>query len=180
MSAVARRYAKALFALAKEAGSLEATADELGKAAAVAADPSLGPVLGSPLLAASKRRALADMLVTDLKLGDLLSRFLHLLADQKRLDQLPSIADHYSRLLDAALGRVRITIRSSAELHPQQQTAIVGKFAQLTGKQILPQVRVDPALLGGVVVEVGGKVYDGSIRTQLDRLAARLSSATPQ
>lgn len=179
MSTVARRYAKALFSLAKEAGSMEPTAAELGKAASLASDPSLGPVLASPLLAASRRRSLAERLSRELELGDLLGRFMRLLADQKRLNELPAIADHYGRLLDNALGRVRITIHSSAELSAQQQSAIVGKFAQITGKQVIPEVRTDPALLGGVIVEVAGKVYDGSIRTQLDRLAARLSSATP-
>jgi F-type H+-transporting ATPase subunit delta len=177
MGAVARRYAKALFSLAQESDSLQSTATELERLAGVAANPALGSLLGSPLLGAPQRQALAGLLVEDLKLSDLLSRFVRFLAEQRRLTELPAIADHFGRQLDDALGLVRVRIVSATPLTPQQEKDIVDKFSQLTAKQVIPQVSVDPQLLGGVLVEVAGKVFDGSIRTQFHRLAAQLAGA---
>ena len=174
MSAVARRYARALFALAKEQQGLESIANELGRIIAVAEDPTVAPVLRSPLLPAAHRRQLVQTLAADLKLSDLLTRFLGLLADHQRLGELGAIAEHFERLLDEERGRVRVSIRSAAALEPTQQRAVVAAFTQLTGKQVLPNVLVDDSLLGGVIVEAEGKVYDGSVRTQLDRLAKQL------
>ncbi len=175
MSAVARRYAKALFALAKEGSALEATADQLERIERVAEDPAVGALLRNPLLSARRRTDVANILVAQLALPDLTARFLRVLADQKRLGELASIHDHYRRMLDDALGRVRASVRSARPLEPQQENALLATFKALTAKEVVPTVVVDPELLGGVVVEVAGKVYDGSVRTQLHRLAKELS-----
>jgi F-type H+-transporting ATPase subunit delta len=175
--AVSRRYAKALFALATDGNTLQPTADQLLRLAAVAADATVGPVLRSPLLSVSRRHELAEMLARELALSDLLARFLQLLADHQRLGELPAIADRYQQLLDAQLGRVRLTIRSAAPLDAKQEADVVSVFATLTGKQVISRVVVDTGLLGGVVAEVEGKVYDGSVHTQLERLAKELSGA---
>jgi F-type H+-transporting ATPase subunit delta len=176
-AAVARRYAKALFALAKEAAALPQTAEHLGRLADVANDAAVGPVLRSPLLSATRRSDLAQMLARELALTDLLTRFIRLLADQQRLGELPAIAERFQHMLDAVLGRVRITVRSPRPLDPKQEADLIAVFTTLTSKQVLARVVIDAALLGGVVVEVEGKVYDGSVRTQLDRLAKEFSGA---
>jgi F-type H+-transporting ATPase subunit delta len=177
MSAVARRYAKALFALAKEGSALQQTADGLGHVAAVTDDAQVGPVLCSPLLSAASRAELTQALARELALSDLLTRFVRLLADQQRLGELRSIADHFQAALDQEMGRIRITVRSARALDSKQEGDLVAAFRTLTGKDIIPGVVVEADLLGGVVVEVEGKVYDGSVRTQLDRLAKELSGA---
>ena len=175
--AVSRRYAKALFALAKESGVLPLTADQLDRVAAVAGDPSVGPVLRSPLLSVARRAELAAMLARELKLSELLTRFVRLLADQQRLGELPAIAGHFQMLLDHELGRVRITIRSARPFDGTQQEELVTTFATLTGKTVIPTVVVDADLLGGVIVEAEGKVFDGSVRSQLKRLEKELGGA---
>ncbi len=175
MSSLARRYAKALFALAKEAHSLEPTAVDLERVAAVADDRTIGPILSSPLLSPVRRRALVAQISKELRLSDLLTRFVGLLADRQRLAELPAIHRSLQELLDAELGRARITIRSACPLETQQHDEVVRVFSQLTGKHIVPTVSIDPELLGGVVVEVAGKVYDGSVRTQLARMARQLA-----
>jgi len=177
MSAVARRYARALFALAKESATLEPAARELERTAAVAKDPTIGPVLSSPLLAPARRRDLVQRIAGELRLSDLLTRFVTLLADHQRLAELPGIHDYFQQLLDVELGRARITIRSARPLDRQQEADLVAAFSQLTSKQIVPNLVVDPELLGGVVVEAAGKVYDGSVRTQFHRLARQLAGA---
>ena len=131
--AVARRYAKALFALAKQESALEQTAEQLQRMAALVDDPAIGPVLRSPLLSTERRRQLAQTLARDLSLSDLLTRFVGVLADQQRLNQLPAMAEYFQLLLDEELGRVRITMRSARPLDTQQQEQIAGAFARLTG-----------------------------------------------
>jgi F-type H+-transporting ATPase subunit delta len=178
MSMVSRRYAKAIFALATDDHSLEETANQLDRLAALVQDPTVGPVLRSPLLAPARRRELTEMLAKELPLSALLSRFLGVLGDQHRLGELAAIADHFQRLYDQALGRVRIAIRTALPLETTQQEEIVAAFARSTGKQVLPTVAVEPELLGGVLVEIEGKVYDGSVRAQLERLAKALAGTS--
>jgi len=175
MSAVARRYAKALFALAKDGGALQPAAVEIDRLAALAEDPTVGPVLRSPLLTPTRRHELSATVARELDLSDLLRRFLSLLANHHRLGDLPGIRDHFQSLLDAELGRVRITIRSAAALTPRQENDLITIFSTLTGRQVIPTVVTDPDLLGGVLVEADGKVYDGTVRTQLARLAKQLT-----
>ena len=175
MSAVARRYAKALFALAKDSRALQPTADELARVAAVGTDSTVGPVLRSPLLSPSRRHELAQMLTRELRLSELVGRFLQLLADHQRLGELPAIAERYQLLLDIEMGRVRITIQSASPLDATQEADIVATFEKRTGKKVIARVEIVPELLGGILVEVEGKVYDGSVRTQMNRLARELS-----
>ncbi len=175
MSAVSRRYAKALFALAKEGNALQPAADQLNRLAVLAADAAIAPVLRSPLLSTIRRRELAETIARHLTLSDLLTRFVRLLADRRRLGDLPALNQHFQDLLDDEFGRVRITIRTAKPLDPDQEQALIATFTTLTGKQVIPSVAVDAELLGGVIVEVGGTVYDGSVRSQLDRLATELA-----
>jgi len=175
VSAVSRRYAKALFALAKDAAAVSPTAEELARLAGLAAEPSVSTVLGSPLLSPAHRLDFARTLAHEATASPLLTRFVCLLADHQRLAELPAIHRYFQQLLDQDLGRVRVTIRSASALSAQQQTELVATFATITGKHVVPTIVVDPELLGGVVVEAAGKVYDGSVRTQLARLAKELT-----
>jgi F-type H+-transporting ATPase subunit delta len=173
--AVSRRYAKALFALARERNLLESTADELVRLGQAAANAQLATVLRSPLLSESRRALLANALIADLRLSELLASFVRLLAERQRLAELPGIADFFVRFLDAERGRVRLGVRSASALTEGQHRRVVDAFAKLTGKEVIPTVVIDPDLLGGLVAEVEGRVYDGSVRTQLDRLAKQLA-----
>ena len=175
--AVGRRYAKALFALAKESAALQPAADQLNRVAALASDPDIGPVLRSPLLSAVRRTEIAAMLARELQLSDLLTRFVLLLADQQRLGALPAIATRFQALLDDELGRVRVAVSAARALDAKQEAELVATFAKLTGKQVIHTVTLDPDLLGGIVVEAEGKVYDGSVRTQFDRLEKELGGS---
>lgn len=177
IASVSRRYARALFALAKEQGLLEPIAADLARAAAVAADPGVRQVLRNPLLSAGRRADIAGLIVGQLQPSPLLDSFLRLLADSQRLDELPGIEREYARMLDAALGRIQVTVRTAQPLDAGQQDEIVSTFARITGKQVIPTVVVDPALLGGVVVEAGGRVYDGSVKTHFARIAKELAGA---
>ena len=173
--AIARRYAKAIIAVAREESSLEETAAELQEVAVLAAEPEIAAALANPLLSASARRALARTISEQLALRPMVRNLVCLLADHRRLDQVVAIADQYRRLLDQILGQVRATITSAAPLAPSQQQTLVDTFTRLTGKKVLAEARVDSQLLGGVLVNIEGKIYDGSLRTQLHGLAERIA-----
>lgn len=172
---VARRYAKALFGVAEEQHTLEHTANELQLLRALAADAQIAGALANPLLSATQRRNLARTIADNLKLSETTRNFLSLLADHRRLDQLSGIAAQFERILDARLNRVRATITSATELSDAQRQAIIAAFEQKLGRSVLADARVDPQLLGGVVVDVEGTIYDGSVRTQLHTLAHRIA-----
>lgn len=175
VGSVARRYARAILALANEQGTLEQTAAELQLLRAVAADESIAQALANPLLSATARRDLARTIADTLKLSPTGRNFVSLLADHRRLDQLAGIAQEFERLLDERLGRVRATVSSAVPLSDGQRQAVIAAFERTLGRTVLAETRVDPTLLGGVVVDVEGTVYDGSVRTQLRALATRIA-----
>ena len=168
------RYAKALLGLAQEQKIADSIGSELAKVAEVLADPTLAKILLLPNLSPKIRRDITDQLTTALSPPPLLGNFLRVLAENDRLKDFPFIEKSYQRLLEQALGRVRAKIRTAAPLHDDELNALVNTFSQLTRKTVVPSVEVDPTLLGGAVVEIEGRVYDGSLKTQLQRLGESL------
>jgi F-type H+-transporting ATPase subunit delta len=172
---VARRYAKALFGLAREAGRLDATADELGRFAAVlGAERELRRVLSWPWVKAAAKRSLVVTVADRLELSPLARNFLALVAQRRRLPLLAEILAAYRALVDATAGRVRARVRSAAPLGEAERAALRERLGQRLGKTVLLDTEVDPALLGGFVAEVGSRVLDASIAGQLRALRERL------
>jgi F-type H+-transporting ATPase subunit delta len=175
VGAVARRYARAIFAVAEEEQSLEQTAAELQLLGVLAEDPQIAAGLANPLLSATDRRGLAGTIADNLKLSTTTRNFVSLLADHRRLNQLAGIARSFTRILDEQQHRVRATITSAVPLTDAQRQALVASFEKKLGRTVLAETQVDPQLLGGVLVDVEGTIYDGSVRTQLQTLATRIA-----
>ncbi len=165
---LSRRYARALFELA--AGREEAVGDEVDGFLEAYEHPDLRKVLGNPAFDQDRRKHIVVELAGRLGLSDLSTNFLSLLVTRDRLDGMPAIADHYHRLLDDARGRVNARVVASQALGEEQRTSLSEVVGRMTGKTAILTEEVDPAIIGGIVVEVGGKVYDGSVRTQLQTL----------
>jgi F-type H+-transporting ATPase subunit delta len=87
---------------------------------------------------------------------------------------LEEIIDEYQRLMDARLGIVRARVTAARTLDSAQQEELSRKLQTVTGKQVRMEVAVDPALIGGVVAQVGSTIYDGSVRQQLEAFKTRL------
>jgi len=99
-----------------------------------------------------------------------------LLAERDRLALLPDLARWYDTLLDDELGRTRVVIRSATALSAAERNELIELARHLTGhERILAATELDPELIGGVVLDVGGTVYDGSLRTQLARLTKEMA-----
>ena len=176
ISRLARRYARALLDLAKEAGTLEATSAELATVDAAFQDERLRTLLGSPLVDATQRVAITRKVVTALGVPATTTNFICLLAERDRLNALADIHRSFSALLDAELGRTRALIRAAAPLDAAQEQALRALAGQLAGGgEVIVTITIDPELLGGVVLDMGGTVYDGSLRTQLSRLSKNMT-----
>jgi F-type H+-transporting ATPase subunit delta len=175
MGSIARRYAKGLFSLAAETGKVEPWSDSLqALKQAVEGSPDLLDVLSNPVYSREQRRAIVEKLASALRLDPEPANLLFLLGDRNRLAYLSAIVTTFRDLADQHLGRVRAKVTSAVPLDDAAAQAIANKLTQATKAQVLLDRAVDPALLGGVVAQVGSLVYDGSVRTQLEDLRQQL------
>jgi F-type H+-transporting ATPase subunit delta len=173
--AVAKRYARALFALGGEAGGFEIVGRALGVLAAAFRTPEGRALASDPTIDSKKRRQVAYAIAGRLGLPKMVASFAGVLAEKNRLRSLDAIEREYQRLADRALGQVRARITSAKPVSSESGRTIDEVFARKTGKRVVSEVEVDSALLGGVTVEVEGRVYDGSLRTRLERLRRALA-----
>jgi F-type H+-transporting ATPase subunit delta len=175
LGSIARRYAKALFDLAVEAGKVEAWSESLQSLKqAVESSEELRDVLVNPIYAKEQRRAIGQKLVAALRLDAEPANLLYLLGDRNRLAYLGAVVDVFAELADEKLGRVRARVTSAVPLDPAAAKAISDKLAHVTRATVILDRAVDPELLGGVVAQVGSFTYDGSVKTQLEDLRRSL------
>jgi F-type H+-transporting ATPase subunit delta len=177
MGSIARRYAKALFGLAVDGGKVEAWATALlALQQVIDGSPELQDVLSNPVYSKEQRRALVEAIGAALSLDAEPRSLLFLLGDRNRLGYLAAIVVTFRDFADAHLGRVRARVTSAVQLEDAAAQAIAEKLSQATKAKVLLERDVDPAILGGVVAQVGSLVYDGSVRTQLETLRQQLKS----
>jgi F-type H+-transporting ATPase subunit delta len=175
MGSIARRYAKALFSLAVDSGRVEDWAKGLeALREAVESSPDLRDVLSNPVYSREQRRLVVAKLATALAFEEQPANLLYLLGDRNRLAYLAAVVETFRGLADQHLGRVRARVTSAVKLDEAAAQAIADKLSQATKAKVLLDRAVDPALLGGVVAEVGSFVYDGSVRAQLEDLRKQL------
>jgi F-type H+-transporting ATPase subunit delta len=175
MPAAARRYAKALLSLAQETSEEEAIGAELNQIAAVLAEPSIAKILALPTLPLKARRDIVEQLITAAAPKAVVGNFLRVLAENDRLSVFADIENGYQTLLEKLFGRVRATVKSASELSEDELKSIVDAFSKKTQRTVIPMVEIDPELLGGVSVEIEGRVYDASLKTQLRRISESLA-----
>ncbi|MFZ5853192.1 MAG: F0F1 ATP synthase subunit delta [Chloroflexota bacterium] len=175
LTTTARRYAEAAFELGLRDGTLDAWRTELELAAAVLADERLTRVLANPAIPLDARSA-----VVREALGTRVSRpvlnLVLVLLRRGWIELLPQVAAEFRRLDDDRLGITPATATSAAPLEPDEVRALTARLEQLTGGRVDLDLRVDPSILGGLVVRVGDRLIDGSVRGRLERLRSRLVS----
>lgn len=172
----ARRYARALHDLAREAGATEAVGKELEQVVAVcAADAGARDVLTRPWIKPGDRRGVAAAIAQKVGARKLVQDFLGLVAGRGRADHLPEIVAAYGILVDAELGRARAQVRTAVALTGAEKEQLSGKLERALGKRIILEERVDATLLGGFIAQVGSLILDGSLDGQLARMRQRLA-----
>lgn len=172
-SATARRYAKAVFMIGSEEGTVDAVARELSDlAATLKGSPELLELLSSPVVRADARQAVMKDVLARSGVSATVRNLALLLTDRRKGALLPEVAEAYGRLSDEKAGKVQAEVTSAVPLSDAQYTRLAGVLEKLTGRAITLSRKVDPALIGGVVTRIGDKVYDGSVRTRLEELRA--------
>jgi F-type H+-transporting ATPase subunit delta len=170
-SAIAKRYAKALVDLGAGEGAVDRFQVALdGVDALFKANPELVAVLANPAYGLDAKREILKDLLLKLDVPATVANFLFLLQERNRLAVLGQIALAYGALADERSGVVRAKVTSAMPLADAQVEGIRKALATKTGKQVQVTVAVDQSLIGGVVTQVGDKVYDGSVKTQLARI----------
>ena len=173
---ISRRYARALFELAKEDQKTAEVRSELDTLAAlfdVSAD--LREALLTPLYPVKERRAVLSSIAQAEGLSRLVTNFYSYLIDQRRLVDFSSIREEFTRLVDADSGLITAQVVSASPLDDQRRDRLQRALSERTGLDVRLEVEVDESLIGGVVANVGDLVFDGSIRAQLESLRANLT-----
>jgi len=144
---------------------------ELAAINAVLADnPALNSIFRSPAYGVDAKREILKEIIGKLGVSATVANFLQLVLDRNRIGFLPQIVESFSSFADELSGVIRPTLSSGLPLEAGQVEGIKAALEKSTGKKVVLDVQVDPALIGGVVTKIGGTVYDGSVRTQLDRI----------
>lgn len=177
-SGIAGRYASALFELASEAGQVR----EVGEGLAafdglVAANPDLERLVKSPAFSAEEQGAAVGAVLDRAGITGLAGNFIRLVAAKRRLFAVRGMAAAYQALADEKAGIVKAEVRVAAPLSDRNRQAVVEALAAVTGKTIRIQEKVDPALIGGLVVKMGSKMVDSSVRTKLNSLKIAMKEA---
>jgi F-type H+-transporting ATPase subunit delta len=172
----ARRYAKALYDVAREAGATEAAGQEIEQVTAVLArDAAAHDVLTRPWIKPADRRGVAMAIGQKVGTRKLVQDFVGLVAERGRADHLPEIVTAYQTLVDGELGRARAQVRTAVALTAGEKQQLSGKLERALGKRIILEEQVDATLLGGFVAQVGSLILDGSLDGQLARMRQRLA-----
>jgi F-type H+-transporting ATPase subunit delta len=170
---VHRTYARALFQAAKEKGRLKEVHAELGDFAAAFRDvPALRGVLRNPELDTRAKSQLLDELAGDA--DELVRNFLRLAADKGRIGEIDEIAVELDRLVAAEERRLKVELTTAFELSDEQADEIVRQIEQATGRSVEATRRVDPSLIGGLVLQADSLRVDASVRGRLNRLREEL------
>jgi len=170
-NAIAKRYAKALVQIGSEAGTVDGFNGELARFSTLITQSSeLSAVFSNPAYGIGSKREILKDLVTRLQISPMVSNLLMMLLERGRLSVLPQISESYGAFADELSGVIRPTLSSGLPLDAGQIEEIRSALAKSTGKKVELKVEVDPSLIGGVVTKIGGKVFDGSVRTQLARI----------
>jgi F-type H+-transporting ATPase subunit delta len=171
---VSRNYAEALHALATKAGDVEGWGRMIQAVAdAMAKDVTMRRFLESPRIDNGRKNAALERAFQD-QLPRLFVRFLQTLVIKRRQMAIPEIAVEYFNLLDVAANRVHARVHVARALDAEGTAALVASLSKAFGKEVIAHVTVEPELMGGVVVRIGDKVMDGSVRKRLAVLRSRM------
>lgn len=173
-TAVALKYAKALFDTALEDGKLgEVTRDADFLRRLREEDPAFVNFLVSPEVLTEHKMEFVKT-VFEPRLDPLTVNFIRLLVEKARIEHLPEIRKEFDRLQEEHQGRLRAQVMTAVPLSGEQENRLKQQLDRITGKNIEIEKQVDPAILGGVVVHLGNKIIDRSLRYELRQLEESL------
>ncbi len=169
-----KRYAQAVFELAQEGGHLDRWAGDLEAVdEAVGNDDFKAFLKHADVPAGAKFKAIGEVLP---EVHPLIRNLTDLLVAKGLVDLVHEVRETYGALLDEHLGRQRVQVISAIHLDPQELEQITQFVSSLAGKEVVVSTQVDESILGGVVIQIGDQLLDGSARSRMDALRGRLHS----
>ncbi len=169
----AKEYGKALFLLTEELGTTAAVVAELEAVRGILREnPRYEKLLDTPALTGEEKLLLIDRAFSSLD-GNLVN-LIKILCERHSVYQLPKIAGAYAALYDEARGIERVEALTAVAMAPRQIEALTAKISRITGKTVIVRNTVDPSVLGGVVLRLAGKQFDGSVKARLNALEKSL------
>ena len=166
------RYATALFDLAREEKAIDAVSESLKTLkAALAESAELRQLTNSPLVSRDQATKAVAAIASTLSLDPLTSKFLGVLAQNRRLGQLGAVIRSYGQLAARHRGETTAEVTSARPLTAAQVEALQAKLKTQLGRDVAVDLTVDPSILGGLIVKIGSRQIDSSIRSKLNTLA---------
>jgi F-type H+-transporting ATPase subunit delta len=171
---IARNYAEAYLELARRAGDLEGWRTALdGLAGAISADSRLCNFLAAPQISAADKSAVMERALGG-RLPRTMLRFLQKVIANRRQLLIPAIAVEFGNLVDEVEGRLHARVTVALEADDEIRHVLVRELSRVFGRVVVPHIEVNHSLLGGLIVRVGDRVIDGSVRRRLRALRAQL------
>jgi F-type H+-transporting ATPase subunit delta len=171
VSGLADRYAAALFDLADERHALDQVAGDLRELRAMLhGSPDLMRLIRSPVLSRAEQGKAVSAVAEGAGLSRLTIDFLGVVARNRRLFAVPAMTDRFLAKLAERRGEVTAEVTAAQALSEAQEAALTEQLRRAVGRRVSVDIRVDPSLLGGMVVKVGSRMVDGSLRSKLQRL----------
>jgi F-type H+-transporting ATPase subunit delta len=168
---LAQRYAAALLELAEEKRALDAVSADMVALGHMIADSSdLQNLITSPLMERADQARAITAVGKAASFGELTQRFLGLVAANRRLFALPGIIKAFHKMLADKRGEVAAEVTAAHPLTDAQQAAVSDAIKRVVGGKVSIDMKVDPSLLGGLIVRVGSRMIDGSVKTKLQKL----------
>jgi F-type H+-transporting ATPase subunit delta len=176
--AIASRYARALADVLGPQSDFGSMSKELEEFAAVWRESGdLRQVLTSPTIPMEQKQGVLNTILKRLQTSVTAGNFLRVLQVNYRMSLLEEVLQAFRKAANERLGIVEVQVLFAQDLTPDEQKALRGKFAELTGKTVEMEFRREEKLLGGIQARVGSTIYDGSAQGYLERLRGQLTSA---
>lgn len=175
ISGVAERYASSLFELALEAGSVDKVGADLDRFQALLDESEdLRRLVASPVFSAEEQRSAVSAVSEKAGISGLVGNFLKVVAGNRRLFALPGMIRAFRVIAAEHRGEITAEVTSAHALSAAQETELKSALKGVTGKDVAIAVTVDPSILGGLIVKVGSRQIDTSLRTKLSTLKLAL------
>ena len=175
-TAAARRYARALFQIAREDRRVGEVLGELDTLATMLDEnESLRNALLTPLHPVEERKAVMKSVSQASGVSASVTNFYSYLIDQRRLVDFYGIREEYQRLANEDAGLMTAVVTTASPLDDRRKDRLRRALSERTGQEVQLDIQIDPTLIGGAIAKVGGMVFDGSLRTQLSKLRANLT-----
>ena len=171
----ARRYAEAAYEIAREAGTEQGWSEGLALVAAAFSDPQMAAVMQEARISTADKVALAERTLASV--DPLALNLARLLVNRGRTALAAQIAEAFQELADARRGIAHAQVTTAVPLSEGEAKAVAEKLGEITGKEVVVEMRVDEEVIGGLVARIGDKLIDGSTRSRLAALKRRLQEA---